>query len=46
VANPKKPAEIRDILFRNKEKLVKFLSTFQTEKDDVQFFEEKRLLIE
>mmetsp|Transcript_24160 Transcript_24160/g.24427 ORF Transcript_24160/g.24427 Transcript_24160/m.24427 type:complete len:342 (+) Transcript_24160:116-1141(+) len=46
VANPKKPAGICGILYQNREKLVNYLSHFQTEREDVQFSDEKRLLIE
>jgi calcium binding protein 39 len=47
VANPKKPKEITDILFMNKDNLISYLSTFHSEKDetDEQFKEEKKLLI-
>ena len=46
VANPNKPKPILDILLRNKEKLVDFLTKFQTERaDDEQFNEEKVYLI-
>lgn len=47
VANPNKPNDIKNILFKNKEKLISFLSTFQNEKDkeDEQFCEEKALLV-
>ena len=46
VANPKKPTEISDILFKNKAKLIPFLESFQTEKGDEQFNDEKSLLVE
>jgi len=47
VANPNKPAKIRLILFKNKQKLCAYLSNFHQEKedDDSQFSEEKKLLI-
>ena len=46
VANPNKPKEILDILLRNKDKLVDFLSKFQTERsDDEQFNDEKAYLV-
>eukprot|EP01028_Stygiella_incarcerata_P000901 TRINITY_DN1142_c0_g1_i1.p1 TRINITY_DN1142_c0_g1~~TRINITY_DN1142_c0_g1_i1.p1 ORF type:complete len:353 (-),score=104.89 TRINITY_DN1142_c0_g1_i1:413-1471(-) len=46
VANPNKPVKIKSILFNNKEKLVKFLQNFLTDKEeDEQFVEEKALLI-
>ncbi|KAF8570837.1 hypothetical protein P879_04527 [Paragonimus westermani] len=34
VANPKKPQSVHMILFRNQEKLISFLSNFQTERTD------------
>jgi len=48
VANPNKPQEILTILVENKEKLIKFLQTFHTEKEaeDEQFKEEKAFLIQ
>ncbi|KAF7491399.1 Protein Mo25 [Sarcoptes scabiei] len=46
VANPNKPRPILDILLRNKDKLIDFLSKFQTDRaDDEQFNEEKTYLI-
>ncbi|KAF7258352.1 hypothetical protein EG68_04309 [Paragonimus skrjabini miyazakii] len=46
VANPKKPQSVHMILFRNQEKLISFLSNFQTERtDDGQFSHEKDYLI-
>ncbi|XP_048744657.1 protein Mo25-like [Ostrea edulis] len=46
VANPNKPKPILDILLRNKEKLVDFLTKFHTERsDDEQFNDEKAYLI-
>ena len=45
VANPNKTLPILTILVRNKDKLVKFLSNFHTEKEDEQFNEEKTFLI-
>ncbi|XP_074605201.1 calcium binding protein Mo25 [Brevipalpus obovatus] len=46
VANPNKPKPILDILLRNKEKLVDFLTKFQTDRaDDDQFNDEKAYLI-
>lgn len=47
VANPNKPRPILDILLRNKEKLVEFLTRFQTDRaDDEQFTDEKAYLIQ
>ncbi|KAI8770555.1 protein Mo25 [Biomphalaria glabrata] len=46
VANPNKPRPILDILLRNKEKLVDFLTRFHTERsEDEQFNDEKSYLI-
>lgn len=45
VANPKKPADITQILINNREKLILYLQKFQNEKEDEQFVEEKTLLI-
>lgn len=45
VANPKKPPVIENILRRNRERLVTFLSNFHNDKDDEQFTDEKSYLI-
>ncbi|GAX75482.1 hypothetical protein CEUSTIGMA_g2925.t1 [Chlamydomonas eustigma] len=46
VANPNKPQPIIDILTNNRDKLLKFLEEFHTERDeDEQFREEKTVLI-
>lgn len=46
VANPNKPRPIADILLRNKDKLVDFLTKFQTDRfEDEQFNDEKTYLI-
>jgi calcium binding protein 39 len=45
VANPNKPAEITDILVRNKERLVAFLKQFRNDIDDEQFTREKAYLV-
>ncbi|PWN23099.1 Mo25-like protein [Microstroma glucosiphilum] len=45
VANPKKPAVIENILRRNRDRLVQFLSNFHNDKDDEQFTDEKSYLI-
>lgn len=46
VANPNKPKPILDILLRNKDKLVDFLTKFHTDRsDDEQFNDEKAYLI-
>jgi calcium binding protein 39 len=46
VANPNKPQDISMILYKNKTKLVAFLQSFQSDRDDAQFSEEKSMLIE
>lgn len=46
VANPNKPKPIAEILLRNRERLVEFLTNFHTERtDDEQFNDEKAYLI-
>lgn len=46
VANPNKPKPITDILLRNKEKLIEFLTAFHSDRsDDEQFNDEKAYLI-
>ncbi|VDP15356.1 unnamed protein product [Soboliphyme baturini] len=46
VANPNKPKPIADILIRNREKLVEFLSKFHSDRtEDEQFNDEKAYLI-
>lgn len=46
VANPNKPRPIAEILLRNREKLVDFLTKFQTDRfEDEQFNDEKTYLI-
>merc|ERR1712137_461762 len=46
VANPNKPQSIADILYRNQEKLVQFLTAFQPDRaDDEQFLDEKSYLV-
>lgn len=45
VANPKKPPVIENILRRNRERLVTFLTNFHNDKDDEQFTDEKSYLI-
>ena len=46
VANPNKPKPILDILVRNREKLIDFLTKFNTDRtDDEQFNDEKAYLI-
>lgn len=46
VANPNKPRPILEILLRNKERLVEFLSKFHNDRqEDEQFNDEKAYLI-
>jgi len=45
VANPQKPPPVVEILAKNKDKLIQFLSNFCTDKEDEQFNEEKQLLL-
>jgi calcium binding protein 39 len=46
VANPNKPRPILEILLRNQDKLVDFLTRFHTERsEDEQFNDEKAYLI-
>jgi len=46
VANPDKPRAIQEILLRNREKLVEFLTKFHADRsDDEQFNDEKAYLI-
>ena len=46
VANPNKPKPILDILLRNQDKLVEFLTKFHTDRsEDEQFNDEKAYLI-
>jgi len=44
VANPAKPAPIAEILSKNSERLLRFLSDFQTDREDAEFDSEKALL--
>lgn len=46
VANPKKNQPIIEILQKNRDRLIAFLSDFHVERDDQQFVDEKKLLIE
>jgi calcium binding protein 39 len=46
VANPNKPRAIAEILLRNRERLVEFLTNFHTDRtEDEQFNDEKAYLI-
>lgn len=46
MANPKKPPVIENILRRNREKLVQYLSNFHNDKDDEQFVDEKQYVLQ
>ena len=46
VANPKKPPDIVTILYNNKDKIIAYLNNFHLDREDAQFADEKRLLIE
>ncbi|XXQ36656.1 Calcium-binding protein 39-like [Plasmodiophora brassicae] len=45
IANPKKSQPVLDIIVLNRDRLIDFLKTFQSDKDDDQFVEEKNLLL-
>lgn len=45
VANPHKDDGVRAVLLRNRQKLLEFMATFQSERADEQFVEEKEFLI-
>ena len=44
VANPHKDDGVRAVLLRNRQKLLEFMATFQSERADEQFVEEKEVL--
>jgi calcium binding protein 39 len=46
VANPKKPAEIQQILVRNKDRMVVYLADFLSDRDDEQFQMDRREILE
>lgn len=46
VAYPQKPPEVRDILQKNRDRLIRYLENFLPEHKDAQFIEEKGILIE
>jgi len=48
VANPHKQPEVYSVLYKNKDKLIKFLNDFQTQErqEDNQFIHEKKLLVD
>lgn len=45
VANPKQTYPVKLVLWNNKNKLIKFLGKFQSEREDQQFMQEKELVI-
>ena len=45
VANPHKEGRVRNVLLRNQAKLLEFMASFQSERADEQFVEEKQFLI-
>lgn len=45
VANPHKESRVLEMLLRNKDRLIEFMSTFQTHRSDEQFVEEKQFLV-
>mmetsp|Transcript_1045 Transcript_1045/g.2341 ORF Transcript_1045/g.2341 Transcript_1045/m.2341 type:complete len:438 (-) Transcript_1045:236-1549(-) len=45
VANPQKPPRVQQILYKNKDKLVRLLETFATRQDDRQFLEDRNTVI-
>jgi len=45
VANPNKPAPILNVLVKNKDKLIAFLTNFHNDKEDDQFNDEKAFLL-
>ena len=45
VANPNKGSRVLEMLLKNQQKLIEFISTFQNEKPDEQFNEEKKFLL-
>ncbi len=44
VANPSKPPAVVDILSKNADRLLRFLSDFQTDREDEEFANEKAVL--
>lgn len=46
VANPNKNAEVEHILVRNKEKMLAYLSDFLTDREDEQFQEDRKLVLQ
>jgi len=45
VVNPKQPYEVKLVLWNNKKRLIQYLDTFQSEREDQQFVDEKNLVI-
>lgn len=46
VANPNKTEEVRQILLRNRDRLLAYLADFQAEREDVPFQEDRALILE
>lgn len=46
IANPHKSPEVSSVLYNNKEKMIGFLQTFQADRDDALFRDEKAHAIE
>lgn len=46
VANPVKPADVKNILVRNKAKMLAYLTDFLTDREDEQFQEDRHLVLE
>lgn len=46
VANPRKSADIKHILIRNKEKMLAYLTDFLTDREDEQFQEDRQLVLQ
>lgn len=46
VANPNKPAEVQQILLRNKERMLAYLTDFLSDRVDEQFQEERQLILQ
>jgi calcium binding protein 39 len=46
VANPEKTDEVRKILTRNRDKLISYFEEFHKDREDEQFIEERKLLVQ
>merc|ERR1712060_863182 len=46
VANPNQPYSVKLVLWNNKKRLIQYLGTFQADREDQQFIDEKNLVIE